>query len=146
MLATVQRVSKAEVVINDRKYSSIKDGILIFVCIEEKDVSETTKEMAHKIFNFKMLDGPNGITSASLKDLEEEILIISQFTLAAIQIREINQASIKQQSQMMLNCCMINLLVNLKSFLIKSLKVNLGPLWKFLWSIKDQLHLTLISK
>ena len=84
MLATVQRVSKAEVVINDRKYSSIKDGILIFVCIEEKDVSETTKEMAHKIFNFKILDGPNGITSASLKDLEEEILIISQFTLAAI--------------------------------------------------------------
>ena len=84
MLATVQRVSKAEVVINDRKYSSIKDGILIFVCIEEKDVSKTTKEMAHKIFNFKMLDGPNGITSASLKDLEEEILIISQFTLAAI--------------------------------------------------------------
>ncbi len=84
MLATVQRVSKAEVVINDKKYSSIKDGILIFVCIEEKDVSETTKEMAHKIFNFKMLDGPNGITSASLKDLEEEILIISQFTLAAI--------------------------------------------------------------
>ena len=81
MLATVQRVSEAEVVINDRKYSSIKDGILIFVCIEEKDVSETTKEMAHKIFNFKMLDG---ITSASLKDLEEEILIISQFTLAAI--------------------------------------------------------------
>jgi len=84
LLATVQRVSKAEVVINDRKYSSIKDGILIFVCIEEKDVSETTKEMAHKIFNFKMLDGPNGITSASLKDLEEEILIVSQFTLAAI--------------------------------------------------------------
>jgi len=84
LLATVQRVSEAEVVINDRKYSSIKDGILIFVCIEEKDVSETTKEMAHKIFNFKMLDGPNGITSASLKDLEEEILIISQFTLAAI--------------------------------------------------------------
>ena len=84
MLATVQRVSKAEVVINDRKYSSIKDGILIFVCIEEKDVSETTKEMAHKIFNFKMLDGPNGIISVSLKDLEEEILIVSQFTLAAI--------------------------------------------------------------
>ena len=84
MLATIQKVSEAEVVINGRKYSSIKDGVLIFVCIEEKDVSETTKEMANKIFNFKMLDGPNGITSASLKDLEEEILIISQFTLAAI--------------------------------------------------------------
>ncbi len=84
MLATVQRVSEAEVIINDTKYSSIKDGVLIFVCIEEKDVSETTKEMANKIFNFKMLDGPNGITSASLKEQEEDILVISQFTLAAI--------------------------------------------------------------
>jgi len=84
LLATVQRVSEAEVIINDTKYSSIKDGVLIFVCIEEKDVSETTKEMANKIFNFKMLDGPNGITSASLKEQEEDILVISQFTLAAI--------------------------------------------------------------
>ena len=84
MLATVQRVSEAEVIINDTKYSSIKDGVLIFVCIEEKDVSGTTKEMANKIFNFKMLDGPNGKTSASLKELEEDILVISQFTLAAI--------------------------------------------------------------
>ena len=84
MLATVQRVSEAEVIINDTKYSSIKDGVLIFVCIEEKDFSETTKEMANKIFNFKMLDGPNGKTSASLKELEEDILVISQFTLAAI--------------------------------------------------------------
>tara|TARA_B100000927_G_scaffold104723_1_gene84706 strand:+ start:86 stop:523 length:438 start_codon:yes stop_codon:yes gene_type:complete len=84
LLATVQRVSEAEVIINDTKYSSIKDGVLIFVCIEEKDVSETTKEMANKIFNFKMLDGPNGKTSASLKELEEDILVISQFTLAAI--------------------------------------------------------------
>ena len=84
MLATVQRVSEAEVIINDTKFSSIKDGVLIFVCIEEKDVSETTKEMANKIFNFKMLDGPNGKTSASLKELEEDILVISQFTLAAI--------------------------------------------------------------
>ena len=84
MLATVQRVSEAEVIINDKKYSSIKDGVLIFVCIEEKDVSGTTKEMANKIFNFKMLDGPNGKTSASLKELEEDILVISQFTLAAI--------------------------------------------------------------
>ena len=84
MLATVQRVSEAEVTINDAKYSSIKDGVLIFVCIEEKDISETTKEMVNKIFNFKMLDGPNGKTSASLKELEEDILVISQFTLAAI--------------------------------------------------------------
>ena len=50
-----------------------EDGVLIFVCIEEKDISETTKKMADKIFNFKMLDGPNGINSVSLKNLQEEV-------------------------------------------------------------------------
>ena len=40
--------------------------------------------MVNKIINFRMLDGPKGITSLSLKDSNEEVLIVSQFTLAAI--------------------------------------------------------------
>lgn len=84
MLATVQRVSQASVIIENAEYSSIREGILVFICIEQQDCSETSKEMAHKIFNFKMLDGSKGITSLSLKNSDEEILIISQFTLAAI--------------------------------------------------------------
>lgn len=84
MLATVQRVSQASVIIDNIECSSIREGILVFICIEQQDCSETSKEMAHKIFNFKMLDGLKGITSLSLKNSDEEILIISQFTLAAI--------------------------------------------------------------
>ena len=84
MLATVQRVSQASAIIEKAEYSSIREGILVFICIEQQDCSETSKEMAHKIFNFKMLDGSKGITSLSLKNSDEEILIISQFTLAAI--------------------------------------------------------------
>ena len=84
MLATVQRVSQASVIIENAEYSSIREGILVFICIEQQDCSKTSKEMAHKIFNFKMLDGSKGITSLSLKNSDEEILIISQFTLAAI--------------------------------------------------------------
>ena len=84
MLATVQRVSQASVIIENAEYSSIREGILVFICIEQQDCLETSKEMAHKIFNFKMLDGSKGITSLSLKNSDEEILIISQFTLAAI--------------------------------------------------------------
>ena len=84
MLATVQRVSQASVIIENEEYSSIHEGILVFICIEQQDCLETSKEMAHKIFNFKMLDGSKGITSLSLKNSDEEILIISQFTLAAI--------------------------------------------------------------
>ena len=84
MLATVQRVSKAEVIIEDKTYSSIANGLLVLMCVEDDDTEKTTKEMVNKIINFRMLDGPKGITSKALKDSEEAVLIVSQFTLAAI--------------------------------------------------------------
>ena len=84
MLATVQRVSKAEVIIEDKTYSSIANGLLVLMCVEDNDTEKTTKEMVNKIINFRMLDGPKGITSKALKDSQEAVLIVSQFTLAAI--------------------------------------------------------------
>jgi len=84
LLATVQRVSKAEVIVKDNTYSSIANGLLVLVCVEDNDTEKTAKEMVNKIINFRMLDGPRGITSKALKDSEEAVLIVSQFTLAAI--------------------------------------------------------------
>ena len=84
MLATVQRVSSAEVFVDGQTFSSIGNGCLVFICIEESDSSKQIKEMTDKIINFRMFDGPKGITSKSLKDSDEEVLIVSQFTLAAI--------------------------------------------------------------
>ena len=84
MLATVQRVSNAEVFIDGEIYSSINDGCLIFVCVEEDDLTQNIKDMVNKLINFRMLDGPNGITSLPLNNSGKEVLIVSQFTLAAI--------------------------------------------------------------
>ena len=84
MLATVQRVSSAQIIIEDKTFSSIGNGCLLFVCVEKNDNSQTVKEMVNKIINFRMLDGSKGITTLSLKDSDEEVLIVSQFTLAAI--------------------------------------------------------------
>jgi len=84
LLATVQRVLKAEVIVEDNTYSSIANGLLVLVCVEDNDTEKTAKEMVNKIINFRMLDGPRGITSKALKDSEEAVLIVSQFTLAAI--------------------------------------------------------------
>ena len=84
MLATVQRVSSAQIIIEDKTFSSIGNGCLLFVCVEKNDDSQTVKEMVNKIINFRMLDGSKGITALSLKDSDEEVLIVSQFTLAAI--------------------------------------------------------------
>ena len=84
MIATVQRVSEAKVEINNSIYSEIGDGVLILLCVERDDDSKQAIKMSDKILNFCILEGDNGTMSASLKELEEDVMIISQFTLAAI--------------------------------------------------------------
>ena len=84
MIATVQRVSEAKVEINNSIYSEIEDGVLILLCVERDDDSKQAIKMSDKILNFCILEGDNGTMSASLKELEEDVMIISQFTLAAI--------------------------------------------------------------
>ena len=84
MIATVQRVSEAKVEINNSIYSEIGDGVLILLCVERDDDSEQAIKMSDKILNFCILEGDSGIMYASLRELEEDVMIISQFTLAAI--------------------------------------------------------------
>ena len=84
MLATVQRVSQAEIFVDKKIFSSIGPGCLVFVCVEQDDTSQSIIDMVSKILNFRMLDGPKGITTSALKDSSEEVLIVSKFTLAAI--------------------------------------------------------------
>ena len=84
MIATVQRVSEAKVEINNSIYSEIGDGVLILLCVERDDDSKQAIKMSDKILNFCILEGDSGTMSASLRELEEDVMIISQFTLAAI--------------------------------------------------------------
>ena len=84
MIATVQRVSEAKVEINNSIYSEIGEGVLILLCVERDDDPKQAIKMSDKILNFCMLEGDSRIMSASLRDLEEDVMIISQFTLAAI--------------------------------------------------------------
>ena len=84
MIATVQRVSEAKVEINNSIYSEIGEGVLILLCVEREDDSKKAIKMSDKILNFCILEGDSGTMSASLRELEEDVMIISQFTLAAI--------------------------------------------------------------
>ena len=84
MIATVQRVLEAKVEINNSIYSEIGEGVLILLCVERDDDSKRAIKMSDKILNFCILEGDNGTMSASLRELEEDVMIISQFTLAAI--------------------------------------------------------------
>jgi D-tyrosyl-tRNA(Tyr) deacylase len=84
MRVVLQRVDKASVEIKDKIYSSIGKGILVLVGIEETDNEEDIEWLAKKIINLRIFNDENGIMNLSVKDVNGEILIVSQFTLHAL--------------------------------------------------------------
>lgn len=83
MRIVIQRVSKAAVTINQIKKSEIQKGMLILVGIEDSDSDEDIIWLSNKIINLRIFDDENGIMNHSIKDIDGDLLIISQFTLYA---------------------------------------------------------------
>tara|TARA_X000001036_G_C20195792_1_gene609447 strand:- start:36 stop:473 length:438 start_codon:yes stop_codon:yes gene_type:complete len=82
--ALAQRVSSAKICIDSKTHSSINKGILAYVCFEKDDNEKVIDKFISKIINFTFFEGDNHIMSLSLKEISGELMIISQFTLAAI--------------------------------------------------------------
>ncbi len=83
MRVVLQRVSKASVTIEDKIVSEIGHGLLILVGIEDEDTLEDIDWLATKIMQLRIFDDENGVMNLSVKDVDGEILIVSQFTLHA---------------------------------------------------------------
>jgi len=83
MRALIQRVHRASVLIDNRTKSSIGEGMLILVGIEEADSSEDVEWLSGKIARLRIFRDDRGIMNLSLADTGGEILVISQFTLHA---------------------------------------------------------------
>ena len=83
MRVVIQRVSEASVKIEGEPVSAIKKGILILVGIEDSDLPEDIDWLATKITQLRIFDDENGVMNLSVKDIDGEILIVSQFTLHA---------------------------------------------------------------
>jgi D-tyrosyl-tRNA(Tyr) deacylase len=83
MRVVIQRVSKAAVSIDSAIKSEIKTGLLIFVGIEDADNEEDIKWLTNKIINLRIFNDENGVPNRSVKDINGEILVVSQFTLHA---------------------------------------------------------------
>lgn len=83
MRVVLQRVSKASVTINREIVSEIGRGLLILVGIEDDDTQEDIDWLATKITQLRIFDDENGVMNLSVKDIDGEILIVSQFTLHA---------------------------------------------------------------
>lgn len=83
MRAVIQRVSKASVSIENKIKSKISNGLLIFIGIEENDNREDIEWLSSKIVQLRIFNDGTGVMNLSVKEIDGEILIISQFTLHA---------------------------------------------------------------
>lgn len=83
MRAVIQRVKHASVTIEGKVKSSIQQGLLILVGIEEADNTEDIEWLCKKIPLLRIFDDENGVMNKSVMDIDGELLVVSQFTLMA---------------------------------------------------------------
>ena len=83
MRAVIQRVQHASVKVDEKITGSIQKGLLILLGIEDADEQEDTAWLSNKIVNLRIFDDEQGIMNLSVKDIEGELLLVSQFTLHA---------------------------------------------------------------
>jgi D-tyrosyl-tRNA(Tyr) deacylase len=83
MRAVIQRVSKASVTIDSKIHSQINSGLLVLLGIEDDDANEDIEWLSGKIVNLRIFNDDNGVMNVSVKDINGDILVVSQFTLHA---------------------------------------------------------------
>lgn len=83
MKAVIQRVSQSSVNIEGEIVASIQKGLLILVGIEEADTKEDIEWLSSKIVNLRIFSDENEVMNLSVKDVNGDAIIVSQFTLHA---------------------------------------------------------------
>ena len=81
MRILLQRVSKASVIINSNNFSSINQGLLVFLGIQTKDTLKDVQYLTHKLINLRIFNDDDGLMNLSVLDKQYSIMLISQFTL-----------------------------------------------------------------
>eukprot|EP00761_Pharyngomonas_kirbyi_P014787 gb/GECH01014817.1/.p1 GENE.gb/GECH01014817.1/~~gb/GECH01014817.1/.p1 ORF type:complete len:155 (+),score=19.24 gb/GECH01014817.1/:1-465(+) len=85
MRAIVQRVSSSSVSVEGREVSKINRGITVLVGINRKDTTKDAEYISRKIVNMRLFANDDGkMWTKSCKDLNYEIMLVSQFTLYGI--------------------------------------------------------------
>ncbi|HAN00645.1 MAG TPA: D-tyrosyl-tRNA(Tyr) deacylase [Marinilabiliales bacterium] len=83
MRVVIQRVAEASVTIANRQVSSIANGLLILLGIEDSDTRDDIEWLTKKITQLRIFDDGQGVMNLSVVDVRGELLVISQFTLHA---------------------------------------------------------------
>ena len=83
MKTVIQRVSQSSVTINNEIVAQIQKGLLVLVGIEDADQQEDIVWLASKIANLRIFADENDIMNLSVKEINGDVIVVSQFTLHA---------------------------------------------------------------
>jgi D-tyrosyl-tRNA(Tyr) deacylase len=83
MKAVIQRVSEASVTIDEVKVAYIQHGLLVLIGVEDADTLEDSAWLSGKIANLRIFGDDSGVMNLSVKDVNGDIIVVSQFTLHA---------------------------------------------------------------
>jgi len=83
MKFVIQRVTSASCRVDDQITGQINRGFLVFIGVSDEDTTEIADKMTKKLLGLRIFEDENGKTNLALKDVEGELLLISQFTLYA---------------------------------------------------------------
>jgi len=83
MKAVIQRVSSCSVTIDNKVVANIQKGLLVLVGFEDADNKEDLNWLTSKIANLRIFGDENKVMNLSLKEVGDDMIIVSQFTLHA---------------------------------------------------------------
>jgi D-tyrosyl-tRNA(Tyr) deacylase len=83
MRVVIQRVKKAKVSVGDKVLGQINEGMMILVAVEDRDDEKDVEWLTNKIISLRIFDDKDHIMNLNIKEVKEEILVVSQFTLFA---------------------------------------------------------------
>ena len=83
MIGLIQRVTHARVEVDDTVTGKIDQGILLLLGVQKEDDEQKADKLLHKVLNYRIFSDENGRMNNSLLDIQGELLVVSQFTLAA---------------------------------------------------------------
>ena len=83
MISIIQRVTEAHVAVDKRSIATIGRGILALVAVEQADTLVQVERLAQRILNYRIFPDANDRMNLSLLDIQGELLLVPQFTLAA---------------------------------------------------------------
>jgi D-aminoacyl-tRNA deacylase len=83
MIALIQRVNHASLRIDGTEHCAISKGLVVFLGIEKTDTQLNGEKLLRKVLDYRVFSDTEGRMNLSLTDIDGELMLVSQFTLAA---------------------------------------------------------------